>query len=147
MKKIENGFKQIVKLQYGFISNIKSLIVDFYNQASVSFDNADWLDFESKLFSCKFSETSKETDGGIVYSQKLSFKLQGDEKNMNNDFYKLVNRELIFRMIYDDGSSKILGEIINPSFLYKDFQSENTDTYHNFYINREDYRPALYLLS
>jgi len=145
MQKIENGFKQIIKIQYGFIDDLISTIQNPDKTITVVFNTGTWIDFYTKLFSIEFSETSDNTANGIIYNQKLNLELQGDAKEVNSDYYKLVNKELIFRLIYEDGTSKILGEINNPCFLFKDFISKPLDSVHKFYLIREDYRPALFL--
>jgi hypothetical protein len=145
MQKNENGFKQIVKIQYALKSQITSIDENLDKTATVNFGTGTWVDLFSKLLSVEFTENSQDADAGISYSQKLNFEIQGDAETVNSEFYDLFNQEILLNLIYEDDSSKLLGDLLNPCFLLKDFSSKQLNTVHKFYINRADYKPALYL--
>ena len=144
MSKPENGFMQIVSVQYAMVENIST--IDYTdNYVSVNFQTGDWNEIESQLFSAMFEETSKEDIRGITYDQKLSFDIVGDNATVTSEFKQILGKELILKFTYQDGTSKVIGDIDNPCAVWKDYKSKQFESKHFYYCNREDYKCSYFL--
>ena len=144
MQKIDEGYKQIVSLQYYKKQNIE-LTENSDKTVSIVFSFGDWIELYSTLFTIEFSEDSNNTANGIIYKQNLSFTFLGDDKIINTEMSDILNYPLILKLNYQDGTSKILGDNQNTCTITKNFKASVIEATHSFLVERMDYKPAAFL--
>jgi hypothetical protein len=102
---------------------------------------------EIKFTECSFAEPSSKSDDGFVYNQKLQILMAGDDSAFIASLKDYQANKPIIKFEYDDGTAKILGNKQNYCELMFSSSSENFETKSMLVFTREDYKPALFLLT
>lgn len=144
-------FNPIVKIFYAKVPNlgneIDEIIENSDKTVSVNFNPGyDWKEIYSTRETINYEEPPSNTDDGKQFAQKLTFSYPGSGKENFDIINDLDQIPLLLRIKYNDGTSRLLGTIENPTFILNDFSTQGyvTDTQLTFLRTSE--KPSPYLI-
>lgn len=92
----------------------------------------------------QFEEPEANTAAGTAFNQKLSLSFPGDDITNYAAFDNSHAKRYIVKMIFDNGTSKIFGDIFNPVLMKKDDSTSKGGSAITFYRSGTD---KAYILS
>lgn len=105
---------KIIKAQYQFIRNIDTQELNG-SKMSVSFlSGQNWINFFGSPASFSFSEKPQKSNAGTFFKQEIRLSNPGDSNDFIINEVALIDMDLILRIEYSDGGSKIVGSRQNP---------------------------------
>jgi len=119
-------------------------IVENGQEASISL--IDDNEFEQiKFTEANYNEDASDTANGILYQQKLNMVLAGDDKTVQQALIDLEVSKPVFKIEYDNGDMKLIGDKENYCKVITPFSSENFVTKNELNITRSSSCKAFFI--
>jgi len=96
---------------------------------NISYDSATnlWTTIPITPGSGYFEEKDKDSDAGLLFEQKLKFVLPGEDDS-NTQFFDLLRRPLLIKIIFSKGMPKLMGFQGNPARAERLLKSSANDS-------------------
>jgi len=127
---------------------IDSTLIDeiVENGQEVSVTLVDDNEFEELKFTeAKYEETAKDTVNGTAYDQKLDIVLAGDDKTIQQALIDIETSKPVFKIEYDNGTSKLIGDKENYCQVLTSFSSIDWVTKNDVTVTRSSTCKAFFI--
>jgi len=144
MNKNQNLIPLICQIHYQQSRNVDSITKneDRFKRSITLVAGSEWEEIYFSPGTAKFEEKTKRNKAGILYNQKLSFKFPGEDDDNIEAISNLVIIPVILKVTYNNGKSKIIGDLNNPVKVDQDYSSDNKAIQFDFVIEHESSHPA-----
>lgn len=146
MNTIEKNSKitnHICQIFWNLANDVYSLVKNTNHAAVITFINNDWTEIYITP-PAQLDEKSESDFSGQIFKSILSFMFPGEEDSNAEAFKQLLGKGLVLKLVYDNGTEKLLGSTNNPVFLEMKnasspnggfiFSGEITDIEQNYWL-------------
>jgi hypothetical protein len=146
MTTIEKNTKitnHICRIYWNLASDIASLVKTSNFTAVISFLTGSWTEIYITP-PAQLDEKSESGFSGQIIKSTITFHFPGEESTNAEAFAQLLGRGLVLRLVYDNGTEKLLGTKDNPVYLEMknassptagfNFSGEITDLEQNYWL-------------
>lgn len=112
------------KVQYLLLTDVQSFLIYNLNFVNIILAAGKaWRDFYSTSGSIEFSEKGNKTADGYSYAAELKQFYPGIDADSIAIINKREHQKLIIRVLFNDGSNRIIGTIQSPARIVTDTDS------------------------
>lgn len=123
LTKNTNLIPAVCSIQIASISDIASITDSStaYKKTVTFKQGKTWTDVYHTPGSMKFEEPKGLSNAGPYYKQKAEGFFPGDDAANLTDFNNIDNKRFVVKLTFNNGISKIIGDLNNPAIISIDF--------------------------
>lgn len=109
-----------------FVGDISavSYVSKFYRSVVFS-SGKDWKGVYFTPTKARFAEPPARNTAGVIYAQRLVLPFPGDDESILTSFDNWENQRFIVKVVFSNGTSKLIGSKTNPATFLMDFSTES----------------------
>ena len=111
------------KVSIALVEDVSAInrLTDRYHLQVVFKSGKSWQDIYYTPGTGELSASLKETDAGILWEQTFKMSLPGDGETNLSKFNSLIDRPIVVKITYSDGTVRMLGNLRIPARLSSNF--------------------------